>query len=366
MAQVAVVTGASAGVGRATARAFAERGFDVALLARGQAGLDAAVREVQAAGQRALAIPTDVAEFEQVDRAASRVEEELGPIDVWVNDAMTTVFAPSWDVKPADFQRAIEVTFLGQVWGTMAALSRMRPRDRGSIVNVGSALAFIGIPLQSAYCSSKFACRGFFESARAELIHEKSHVRMSMVHLPAVNTPQFDWCQTAMSHHPMPVPPIYQPEIPAKFIVDAALDGRRDKIVGSWNKMLVVVARLMPGLGNQYAAIGAWGAQLTSQEVAPNRPVNLYEPADAETDHGAHGSFDGKAGGFLDPSFLKSIPNTVKTFCQAVAHTAKYKKLARDNRKRHGLKPTGIGPAERPLEALRAKSATTQTPAPTR
>jgi NAD(P)-dependent dehydrogenase (short-subunit alcohol dehydrogenase family) len=366
MAQVAVVTGASAGVGRATARAFAERGFDVALLARGQAGLDAAVREVHAAGQRALAIPTDVAEFEQVDRAASRVEAELGPIDVWVNDAMTTVFAPSWEVKPADFQRAIEVTFLGQVWGTMAALSRMRPRDRGSIVNVGSALAFIGIPLQAAYCSSKFACRGFFESARAELIHEGSHVRMSMVHLPAVNTPQFDWCQTAMSHYPMPVPPIYQPEIPAKFIVDAALDGRRDKIVGSWNKMLVVVARLMPGLGNQYAAIGAWGAQLTSQEVAPNRPVNLYEPADAETDHGAHGSFDAKAGGFLDPSFLKSIPNTVKTFCQAVAHTAKYKKLTWENRKRHGLNPTGMGPAERPLYTLRAKSATTQTPAPTR
>jgi len=164
MARVVVITGASAGVGRATARAFAERGFDVALLARGEAGLDAAAKEVQGAGVRALAIPTDVSQFEQVDRAATQVERELGPIDVWVNDAMTTVFAPSWEVKPADFQRAVEVTFLGQVWGTMAALARMRPRDRGSIVNVGSALAFIGIPLQSAYCSSKFACRGFFES----------------------------------------------------------------------------------------------------------------------------------------------------------------------------------------------------------
>ncbi len=358
MAQVAVVTGGSAGVGRATARAFAERGFDVALLARGQAGLDAAVREVQAGGRRALAIPTDVAEFEQVDRAASRVENELGPIDVWVNDAMTTVFAPSWDVKPADFQRAIEVTFLGQVWGTMAALSRMRPRDRGSIVNVGSALAFIGIPLQAAYCSSKFACRGFFESVRAELIHEKSHVRISMVHLPAVNTPQFDWCETTMSHHPMPVPPIYQPEIPAKFIVDAALDGRRDKIVGSWNKMLVVVASLVPGLGNQYAAIGAWGAQLTSETVSPDRPINLYEPADADTDHGAHGGFDDKAGGFLDPSFLKSMPNTVKTFVQALAHTVQDRRIVRENRRRHGLNPSGVGPADRPLYALRAKSAT--------
>jgi len=336
MAQVAVVTGASAGVGRATARAFAERGFDVALLARGEGGLDAAAKEVQAAGSRALAILTDVSQFEQVDAAASRVESELGPIDVWVNDAMTTVFAPSWEVKPGDFQRAIEVTFLGQVWGTMAALARMRPRDRGSIVNVGSALAFIGIPLQSAYCSSKFACRGFFESTRAELIHDKSHVRISMVHLPAVNTPQFDWCQTAMSHHPMPVPPIYQPEIPAKFILDAALDGRRDKIIGSWNKMLVVVASLAPGLGNQYAAIGAWGAQLTSQPVSPERPSNLYRPADADTDHGAHGSFDDKAGGFMDPSFLKSLPNTAKTFCLAVAHTAQYKKMVWANRKRRG------------------------------
>src|SRR5665213_2174074 len=199
MDQIAVITGASAGVGRATARAFAQRGFDVALLARGQAGLDGAANDVENLGRRALAIPTDVAQFDQVDSAATRVENEMGPIDVWVNDAMTTVFAPAWEVDPKDFQRAVEVTFLGQVWGTTAALARMRPRDRGAIVNVGSALAFIGIPLQSAYCASKFACRGFFESTRAELIHERSHVRMSMVHLPAVNTPQFDWCETTMA-----------------------------------------------------------------------------------------------------------------------------------------------------------------------
>jgi NAD(P)-dependent dehydrogenase (short-subunit alcohol dehydrogenase family) len=333
MARVAVITGASAGVGRATARAFAEQGFDVALLARGEAGLEAAAQEARDAGVRALALPTDVSQFDQVDRAASRVETELGPIDVWVNDAMTTVFAPSWEVAPEDFQRAIEVTFLGQVWGTMAALARMRPRDRGSIVNVGSALAFIGIPLQSAYCSSKFACRGFFESTRAELLHEKSHVRISMVHLPAVNTPQFDWCQTAMSHHPMPVPPIYQPEIPAKFIVDAALDGRRNKIVGSWNKMLVFVASLAPGLGNQYAAIGAWGSQLTSQPVRPDRPSNLYEPADRARDHGAHGSFGNQAGGFLDPSFLESLPTTGKTFCVAVARTVRDKQYVWKSRR---------------------------------
>jgi len=327
MGQVAVITGASAGVGRATAHAFAKRGFDVALLARGQAGLDGAAKEVQNAGTRALVIPTDVSQFDQVDSAATRVEEELGPIDVWVNDAMTTVFAPAWEVKPADFQRAVEVTFLGQVWGTMAALSKMRPRDRGQIVNVGSALAFIGIPLQSAYCSSKFACRGFFESTRAELIHEKSHIRMSMVHLPAVNTPQFDWCQSVFDVHPQPAPPIYQPEIPAKFIVEVALDGRRHKIIGSWNKILVFVGQLAPGFGNQYAAIGAWESQLTSQKVSPTRPSNLYEPADVDTDHGAHGEFDDKAHGFFTPSFLKTLPQTAVKAGKAASSTIKEKKL---------------------------------------
>ena len=188
---------------------------------------------------------------------------------------MTTVFAPLLEVTPTDFQRAVEVTFLGQVWGTMAALSRMMPRDKGNIVNVGSALSFVGIPLQSAYCSSKFACRGFFESTRAELLHKGSHVHMSMVHLPAVNTPQFDWCETTLDRHPQPVPPIYQPEIPAKFIVDAALDGRRAKTVGSWNKMLVLVDSLFPTLGNQYAALGAWDAQMTSDPIGKDRRSNL-------------------------------------------------------------------------------------------
>ena len=320
--RVAVITGASAGVGRATARAFAREGFDVALVARGEAGLDAALKEVEAEGRRGLGIPTDVSRFEEVSNAAARVEDELGPIEVWVNDAMTTVFAPSWAVAPADFQRAIEVTFLGQVWGTMAALERMRPRDRGSIVNVGSALSFIGIPLQSAYCSSKFACRGFFESVRAELLHEGSNVRMGMVHLPAVNTPQFDWCETSLDRHPQPVPPIYQPEVPARYIVRAALDGRRSKVVGSWNKLPVAAGSVFPGLGNQYAALGAWQSQLTNQPVAADRPMNLYEPADAAEDHGAHGIFDQQAGGFWDPSFLKSLPQTAKTFGDALGRTA--------------------------------------------
>jgi len=312
--RIAVITGASAGVGRATARLFALNGFDVALLARGEAGLAGAARDVEATGGRALVVPTDVARFEEVDAAADR------------------------DVKPADFARAVEVTFLGQVWGTTAALARMRPRDRGTIVNVGSALAFIGIPLQSAYCSSKFACRGFFESTRAELLHEGSHVRLSMVHLPAVNTPQFDWCETTLDRHPQPVPPIYQPEIPARFILEAALCGRPTKVVGSWNKMLVLAGRIFPGFGNHYAALGAWDSQLTDRKVASDRPVNLYQPADRDTDHGAHGIFGSKAGGFLDPTFLESMPSTARTFVAALGRTVgekarTYRALASERRR---------------------------------
>jgi len=217
------------------------------------------------------------------------------------------------------------VTFLGQVWGTTAALKRMRSRDRGSIVNVGSALAFIGIPLQSVYCASKFACRGYFESVRAELLHEGSHVNISMVHLPAVNTPQFEWCQTTLDRHPQPVPPIYQPEIPARAIVDAALDGRRSKIVGSWNKALVAAGQLFPGFGNQYAALGAWDTQMTDEKIGPGRPDNLRAPADDASDRGAHGTFDDKAGGFLDPSFLSSLPTTGKVFALALGRTVREK-----------------------------------------
>ncbi len=323
---VTVVTGASAGVGRATARALAGRGFDVALLARGEAGLEAAAEEVRAAGGRALSVPTDVAHYDQVEAAAGRVEDELGPIDAWVNDAMATVFAPVWEVSPDDFRRAIEVTLLGQVWGTKVALARMRPRDRGSIVNVGSALAFIGIPLQSAYCSAKFACRGFFESTRAELLHEGSHVRLSMVHLPAVNTPQFDWGATTVDRHPQPVPPIYQPEIAAERIVETVLDGRRARVVGSWNKLLVAAGSLFPGYGNQYAAIAAWSSQFTSRPISPDRPANLHAPLDGGSDAGAHGSFDDKAGGFWAPSFLRSLPQTAKNAGTALSRTVAEKR----------------------------------------
>jgi NAD(P)-dependent dehydrogenase (short-subunit alcohol dehydrogenase family) len=323
-------------VGRACVRAFAEQGFDVGVLGRGEAGLEAAVKDAENAGMRALAVPVDVADFKQVRRAAAEIENQLGEIDVWVNNAMTTMFAPVSDVEPGDFQRAIEVTFLGQVWGTMAALERMRPRDRGTIVQVGSALSFIGIPLQAAYCSAKFACRGFFESTRAELLHQGSHIRMSMVHLPAVNTPQFDWCATTMDRHPMPVPPIYQPEVAAAAILGSALDGRRERVLGSWNRMLVAAARAVPGFGNQFAARGAWDAQLSSEPVGPDRPVNLRQPVDADADHGPRGSFDSQAGGFTDPHFLKTLPRTARTFYEAAAATTRERKQVRDRRNRPG------------------------------
>jgi short-subunit dehydrogenase len=321
--KTAVITGASAGVGRETVRIFAKNGYDVALLARGDAGLRAAALEVESFGQRCLVIPTDVADFAQVDFAAILVELELGPIDVWVNNAMTTVFSPLASVEPEDFERAIRVTFLGQVWGTMAALKRMRPRDEGAIINVGSALAFVGIPLQSAYCASKFACRGFFEATRAELLHDRSNVRLSMVHLPAMNTPQFDWSETTMDWHPQPVPPIYQPEIAAQAIFATAVDGKRSRIVGSWNKMLVGMDSVFPGLGNHFASLGAWNSQLTRQRVSADRPSNLRAPADMDVDYGGHGIFDNKARGVKDPSFLITLPKMAFTYARAVDLTVR-------------------------------------------
>ena len=318
---VAVVTGASAGVGRATAVALAEAGFDIGLIARGQAGLAGAAGEVRAHGRRALELPTDVAEADQVDKAADQVETELGPVDIWVNNAMTTIFAPSWDVDPADFRRAVEVTFLGQVWGTQAALARMRPRNRGTIVEVGSALAFMAIPLQSAYCASKFASRGYFEAVRAELIHEKSQVRMCMVHLPAVNTPQFDWCKTTLDRHPQPVAPIYQPETVAAQIRDVALSGQRERVVGSWNRLLVAVGRAAPSLANQFAGQTAWESQLTDRPLEPGRKPNLRHPGDEDGDHGSRGGFDGQASGFWDPSFLRTLPATAAHLGSALAAT---------------------------------------------
>ena len=323
--RVVAVTGASGGVGRATARLFAANGYDVALLARGRAGLEAAAKEVEAEGGRALAIVADVADWDDVDTAAERIERELGPLEVWVNNAMATVFAWTSDVGPEELKRATEVTYLGQVHGTLAALARMRPRDRGRIVNVGSALAFVGIPLQAAYCGAKFACRGFAESVRAELLNQGSNVTISMVHLPAINTPQFDWSIARLAKHPQPVPPIYQPELAAKCILEAARDGRRSKVVGAWNKLIVAAASVSPGILNRYTARTGVESQQTDQPLAPDRPANLHSPADAEDDYGAHGRFDDRAGGVLDPSFLRSLPQTLRSLGAAVSDTARFR-----------------------------------------
>ena len=316
---VAVVTGASAGVGRAVARRLARSGFDVAALARGEAGLKCVSEDIADAGSRALAVPVDVSDFSSVDDAATQIEQTLGPIDLWVNNAMTTVFAPTWRIAPHDFQRALEVTFFGQVWGTQAALARMKARNRGTILNVGSALSFVAIPLQGPYCAAKFACRGFTDSVRAELVHEKSAVRLVMVHLPAVNTPQFGWCRTVFDHHPQPVPPIYQPELVAERIVNAALDPRRDLVVGSWNKILVVAGRLFPRFANEYAALGAWESQFTQERIDPHRPANLDSAQDADKDAGSQGIFGSRAHGVRDPTFLASLPRTAVTFARALA-----------------------------------------------
>jgi short-subunit dehydrogenase len=290
MEGIAVVTGASAGVGRATARRLAEDGYDVVLLARGREGLEATRREIEQRGRRALAIPTDVADATQVEEAATRAEAELGPIEVWVNNAMTTVFAPFREIEPDEFRRVTEVTYLGAVWGTRSALERMVPRDRGSLVFVGSALAYRGIPLQSAYCGSKHAIKGFFESVRSELLHDGSSVKVSMVELPALNTPQFDHCRTRMPKQPQPVPPIYQPEVAADAISFAARTGERELYVGAPTWKTIWGERLAPRFADHYLAKNGVSSQMADEPVNGDRPDNLFEPV--EGDHGAHGRFE--------------------------------------------------------------------------
>jgi len=288
--EVVVVTGASAGVGRATAREFGEHGAQVALLARGEDGLEGAKKEVEAAGGVALPIPTDVADPEQVEAAAERVERELGPIDLWVNDAIAVIFSPFKDIEPEDFKRSTEVCYLGAVYGTKAALKRMLPRDRGTIVQVGSALSYRAIPLQSAYCGAKHAMRGFTDSVRTELLHDGSNVHITMVQLPAVNTPQFNVSKTTLPKHPQPVPPIYQPEVPARAIYWAAHQRRREVRVGLSSTIVIAGNKLLPGLGDRYLARTGYDSQQTNRPVDENRLDNLYEPVPG--DHGAHGNFD--------------------------------------------------------------------------
>jgi NAD(P)-dependent dehydrogenase (short-subunit alcohol dehydrogenase family) len=293
--EVVVVTGASAGVGRATVKAFARRGARIGLLARGQEGLDGARRDVEAAGGSALVLPTDVADANQVEAAAQTVEEQFGPIDIWVNDAMTTVFSPFKEITAEEFKRATEVTYLGAVYGTMAALKRMLPRNQGCIVQVGSALAYRSIPLQAPYCGAKHAIRGFTDSVRCELLHDRSKVHITMVHMPGLNTPQFSWCKTRLPRHPQPVPPIFEPEVAAEAIVWAAHHKRREVLVGGSTVEAVEGNKLAPGILDRYLARTAYSGQQTEQPVSPERPYNLFEPVPG--DHGAHGVFDEKARG---------------------------------------------------------------------
>ena len=279
-----------------------------------------AAGEVRALGGAALAVPVDVADADAVEDAAERVEQELGPIDVWVNVAMTTVFAPIEEIAPEEFERATRVTYLGQVHGTMAALRRMRPRDRGVVVSAGSALAFVGIALQAPYCGAKFAVRGFHESVRTELRHTGSRVRVAQVHLPALNTPQFDWCRNKMGRHAMPVPPMYPPETAARAIAATAASPRRQRIVGTWNWALVQLAKAFPGMIDHYAAATTVDGQQTEEPVPTGAPDNLYEPLDGPhgEDHGAHGSFGDRSGGVLDPTFVRSLPGTARDAGRAV------------------------------------------------
>jgi len=292
---VVVITGASAGVGRATVRAFARRGADIGLLARGIDGLDAARRDVEAAGGRAVVVPTDVAHADEVEAAADRIERELGPIDVWINNAMVSVFSPVRELTADDIHRVTEVTYLGAVYGTLAALKRMLPRDRGAIVQVGSALAYRGIPLQAAYCGAKHAIQGFTESLRCELLHDRSRVHVSMVQLPAMNTPQFDWVKSRLPRQPQPVPPIYEPEVAAEAIVWAASQRRREISVGGSTVAAIWGNKIASGLFDRYLARTGYDAQQTDQPTDPNRRDNLWEPLPG--DHGARGRFGSRSTG---------------------------------------------------------------------
>jgi NAD(P)-dependent dehydrogenase (short-subunit alcohol dehydrogenase family) len=293
--RVIAITGASGGIGRATAREFARPGARIALLARGERGLYGARREVESAGAEALVIPTDVADEAQVEAAAAAIEARWGRIDVWVNNAMATIFGPVRSLTGKEIQRATEVTYLGAVYGTLAALKRMRPRDRGVIVQVGSALAYRAIPLQAPYCAAKHAMRGFTDSLRCELLHDRSNVHLTMVHLSAFNTPQFDWALNLVGKRAMPVPPIFQPELAARAIVWAAAHRRREVFVGWPAAQAVVANKIMPAVLDRLLATRGYEGQITPEPVPANACSNLYEPCD--TNPGAHGRFDREARG---------------------------------------------------------------------
>jgi short-subunit dehydrogenase len=291
--EVVVITGASGGVGRAAARKFASEGAKIALIARGRKGLEAAAQEVKKAGGEPLVLPVDVANYDQVEAAASSVEDAFGPIDIWVNDAMVTLYSEFLDIQPDEFKRATEVSYLGMVWGTRAALSRMVPRDRGSLVQVCSAMSYRGIPLQSPYCGAKHACKGFTESIITELLHNKSKVQVSMIQLPGLNTTQFTWGRTKLPKQTMPVPPIYQPEVAADAIHYAAHHKRRQIYVGLPTVLNILGERLAPWLLDRFLAKTGYKNQMTGQDLDPQGHDNLFEPVDE--DRGARGPFDDQA-----------------------------------------------------------------------
>jgi NAD(P)-dependent dehydrogenase (short-subunit alcohol dehydrogenase family) len=291
--EVVVITGASAGVGRATARAFARQGAHIGLLARGRDGMEAARREIEAAGGRALVLPVDVADSNQVESAAEAVEKNFGAIDIWINNAMVSVFSPVRQTTPDEYKRVIHVTYLGTVFGTLAALKRMLPRDHGTIVQVGSALAYRGIPLQSAYCAAKHAVQGFNDSLRCEILHDKSNIHLTMVQLPALNTPQFTWVKSRLPGKPQPVPPIFQPEVAADAILWAAHQRRPEVFVGWPTVKAIIGDKVAPRIADRYLARNGYEAQQTGEPADPNRPDNLWQPRSG--DHGARGPFDSRA-----------------------------------------------------------------------
>ena len=291
--ETVVITGASAGLGRAIAREFGRHGANVGLLARGLDGLNAAKQEIENAGGKAIVVPADVADGHALEEAAAGVEEHFGPIDIWVNNAMTSVFSPVKEMEAEEYKRVTEVTYLGVVNGTLAALRRMLPRDRGTIVQVGSALAYRSIPLQSAYCGAKHAVVGFTDSLRCELIHDQSRVRLTVVHMPALNTPQFGWVKSRLQHKAQPVPPIFQPEVGARVIYWAAHHNRREIYVG-WPTVAAIVGnKIAPAMLDHYLGRTGYDSQQTDEPERPDRPNNLWQPLPG--DHGAHGSFDRRA-----------------------------------------------------------------------
>ena len=293
MPKVVVITGAGAGVGRAAAVEFARNGFDVGLLSRDPGRLAEAAAELRGFGVRAIAIPTDVADAAAVDAAAEQVERDLGPIDAWINVAMATVFAPVHQLTAEEFQRGTAVTYLGQVHGTMAALKHMRPRNRGSIVCVGSALAYRSVPLQSIYCGAKFAIRGFLDSLRSELYHDRIAITLTEVDLPAINTPQFDWARNKTGRKAQPVPPIFQPEVAARAIYSGAVNPRRQIWVGFPTVKAILANRVAPGLIDRFLARSGYSGQLTDEPCDPEAPGNLFDPVKGP--YSAHGRFDDRA-----------------------------------------------------------------------